>query len=66
MQMRMTLLLVTLSAVAGELRAGEPDIGYTRAVQRPGGKLVTIYYWLDKPRAERYIAATIWSPPKVD
>jgi hypothetical protein len=46
--------------------AGEPDIGYTRTVQRPDGKLVTIYYWLDKPRAERYIAATIWSPPKVD
>ncbi|MBC8216869.1 MAG: exo-alpha-sialidase [Planctomycetes bacterium] len=46
--------------------AGEPDIGYTRTVQRPDGKLVTIYYWLDKPRAERYIAATIWSAPKVD
>jgi len=45
---------------------GEPDIGYTRTVQRPDGKLVTIYYWLDKPRTERYIAATIWSPPKVE
>jgi len=46
--------------------AGEPDIGYTRTVQRPDGKLVTIYYWLDEPRAERYIAATIFSPPKVN
>ncbi|MHC4109798.1 MAG: sialidase family protein [Planctomycetota bacterium] len=46
--------------------AGEPDIGYTRTVQRPDGKLVTIYYWLDKPRSERYIAATIFSPPKLD
>jgi hypothetical protein len=46
--------------------AGEPDIGYTRTVQRPDGRLVTVYYWLDKPRAERYIAATIWSAPKVD
>jgi len=46
--------------------AGEPDIGYSRTVQRPDGKLVTIYYWLDEPRAERYIAATIFSAPKVD
>ena len=46
--------------------AGEPDIGYTRTVQRPDGKLVTIYYWLDEPRCERYIAATIWATPKVD
>ena len=46
--------------------AGEPDIGYTRTVQRRDGKLVTVYYWLDKPRTERYIAATIWSTPKFD
>jgi len=46
--------------------AGEPDIGYTRTVQRPDGKLVTIYYWLDEPRTERYIAATTWPAPKVD
>ena len=45
--------------------AGEPDIGYTRTVQRPDRKLITIYYWLDKPRSERYIAATIFSPPKL-
>jgi len=46
--------------------AGEPDIGYTRTVQRPDGKLVTVYYWLDAPRSERYIAATIWSPPETN
>jgi len=46
--------------------AGEPDIGYTRTVLRQDGKLITVYYWLDKPRSERYIAATIWSMPKVD
>jgi hypothetical protein len=46
--------------------AGEPDIGYTRTIQRPDGKLLTVYYWLDKPRTERYIAATIWLIPKVD
>ena len=46
--------------------AGEPDIGYTRTVQRPNGKLITVYYWLDESRTERYIAATIWSVPKVD
>ena len=44
--------------------AGEPDIGYTRTVQRLDGELVTVYYWLDEPRTERYIAATIWSAPK--
>ena len=40
--------------------AGGPDIGYTRSVQRTDGKIVTIYYWHDKPESERYIAATIW------
>ncbi|MHC4742675.1 MAG: sialidase family protein [Planctomycetota bacterium] len=43
--------------------AGEPDVGYTRTVQRLDGKLVTVYYWLDEPRTERYIAATIWAAP---
>jgi len=46
--------------------AGEPDLGYTRTVQRPDGKLVTVYYWLDDPRSERFIAATIWSVPKIN
>jgi hypothetical protein len=36
------------------------DLGYPRTVQRPDGKLVTIYYFNDSPDTERYIAATIW------
>ena len=39
------------------------DMGYTRSVQRPDGKLVTIYYYHDTPNGERYIAATIWNAP---
>jgi hypothetical protein len=38
------------------------DLGYPRTVQRPDGKLVTIYYFNDHPDQERYIAATIWEP----
>ena len=39
------------------------DMGYTRTVQRPDGKIVTIYYYHDLPNSERYIAATIWEAP---
>jgi len=42
--------------------AGNWDIGYPRTVQRPDGKLVTIYYHNDSHEGERYIAATIWEP----
>jgi hypothetical protein len=42
---------------------GDEDIGDTRQVVRPDGKLVTIYYWHEDEKAERNIAATIWSPP---
>ncbi len=38
------------------------DLGYTRSVQRPDGKIVTIYYFMREALAERYIAATIWDP----
>jgi len=38
------------------------DIGYVRSVQRPDGKVVTMYYFQDKKKPERYIAATIWHP----
>ncbi len=38
------------------------DIGYVRSVQRPDGKVVTMYYFQDKKKPERYIAATIWQP----
>ncbi len=40
---------------------GNWDLGYPCTVQRPDGKLVTVYYYNDHPEAERYIAATIWS-----
>jgi hypothetical protein len=43
---------------------GGRDIGYPRSVERPDGKVVTIYYFWDrKTGPERYIAATIWTPP---
>jgi len=39
---------------------GDEDIGYTRQVVRPDGKIVTIYYWQEDEKAERDIGATIW------
>lgn len=44
--------------------AGCWDLGYPRTVQRPDGKIVTIYYHNDHADQERYIAATIWDPGK--
>jgi hypothetical protein len=38
------------------------DLGYTRTVQRPDGKMVTAYYFNDAKDQERYIGATIWDP----
>lgn len=39
------------------------DIGYTRSLQRPDGKVVTAYYFSDETTGqERYVAATIWEP----
>lgn len=38
------------------------DLGYPRAVERPDGKIVTVYYFHDKTRVERTIQATIWDP----
>jgi len=31
-------------------------------VQRPDGKMVTVYYFNDAPDHERQIAATVWEP----
>ena len=42
---------------------GGTDIGYPRTVQRPDGKIVTVYYFHDQPKGDRYIAATIWELP---
>ncbi len=45
---------------------GGRDLGYPRSVQRPDGKVVTVYYFWDKQSGpERYIAATIWDPKDV-
>lgn len=38
------------------------DLGYARTVQRIDGKIVTVYYFNDATRPERYIGATIWDP----
>ena len=43
---------------------GGRDLGYPRSVERPDGKVVTVYYWNDDPNMTRYIAATIWDPEK--
>src|SRR5207247_2060314 len=45
--------------------AGGRDLGYPRSVQRTDGKIVTVYYFHDEPKGDRYIAATIWDPAKV-
>jgi hypothetical protein len=42
---------------------GGTDVGYARTVQRPDGKIVTVYYFHDQPKGDRYIAATIWEAP---
>lgn len=45
---------------------GDEDIGYTRNAVRPDGKVVTLYYWQQDEKADRAIAATIWTPPFPD
>lgn len=42
--------------------AGNWDLGYPRSVQRPDGKVVSVYYYNDSPETERYIGVTIWQP----
>jgi hypothetical protein len=42
---------------------GGRDLGYPRSVQRPDGRVVTIYYfWDDRTGPERYVAASLWKP----
>lgn len=43
---------------------GGGDLGYTRTVKRPDGRLVTVYYFNEDAGKERYIGATIWDPGK--
>jgi len=42
---------------------GDRDLGYTRTVVRPDGKLVSAYYFNDSGDSERYIGATVWEVP---
>ncbi len=42
------------------------DLGYPRMVQRPDGRLVTIYYYTTPERPEQHIAATIWDPDNME
>jgi hypothetical protein len=42
------------------------DIGYTRTVQRPDGKIVTMYYYTTEQIPQQHIAATIWDPDRLD
>ena len=41
---------------------GSTDVGYPRAVLRPDGKVVAVYYFSDRSGPDRYIGATIWDP----
>ncbi len=43
---------------------GNWDLGYVRSVQRPDGKIVSVYYFNDSPDKERFIGATIWDPAR--
>lgn len=42
--------------------AGSHDIGYPRAVERPDGTLVVVYYYNDAMGGSCYISATLWNP----
>jgi hypothetical protein len=39
------------------------DIGYPRAVERPDGTVVVVYYFCEEHSKERDIIATLWKPP---
>ncbi len=49
-------------AIVLQGEGGGRDIGYPRTVQRPDGKVVTIYYFYDRKDHDRKITATIWDP----
>ena len=44
--------------------AAGSDVGYPRSIIRPDGKIVAVYYFNDRSKPERYIAATILDPGK--
>ncbi|MHC4474026.1 MAG: superoxide dismutase [Ni] [Planctomycetota bacterium] len=41
------------------------DLGYSRTVQRPDGKLVTVYYYSTDENPQQRIIATIWDPDTI-
>jgi hypothetical protein len=41
------------------------DLGYSRTVQRPDGKLVTMYYYSTEEDPQQRIIATIWDPDTI-
>ncbi len=41
------------------------DMGYTRAVVRPDGRVVTLYYFTTLEHKAQHIAATIWEPGQI-
>src|SRR5262249_39701081 len=45
---------------------GGRDLGYPRSVQRADGRIVTVYYFHDQPRGDRYVAATLWDADAVE
>lgn len=45
---------------------GTWDLGYTRSVVRPDGKVVTVYYFNDDSQKERFIGASIWDPQIIE
>jgi hypothetical protein len=38
------------------------DLGYPRSVVRPDGTVVTVYYFNEEAKGERFIEATLWKP----
>jgi hypothetical protein len=60
------LLSIILASSASRADGANWDLGYTRTVQRPDGKIVTIYYFNTTQHEQQHIAATIWDPDKVN
>jgi len=42
------------------------DFGYSCSLQRPDGKVVTVYYFATPTNRDQFITATIWDPDLVD
>jgi hypothetical protein len=42
------------------------DFGYSRSLQKPDGRVITVYYWATPEHRNQYLTATIWDPAKVE